>query len=80
MTRTRNGSTESNDDAFNEPLFDGNEKKYMNQCVVRIFISSAGPFVKKLGEGFSSHIGLKRLSVPCPMTWDGFKFYNGLVS
>mgnify|MGYP003953500707 FL=1 len=34
----------------NEPLLDGNEKKYLNQCIDTGWISSEGPFVK-LFEG-----------------------------
>ena len=30
----------------NEPLLDGNEKKYLNQCINTGWISSEGPFVK----------------------------------
>lgn len=30
----------------NEPLLDGNEKKYLNQCIDTGWISSEGPFVK----------------------------------
>lgn len=43
----------------NEPLFDGNEKKYLNQCIDQAWISSEGPFVKKFEEGFSSYLGLR---------------------
>tara|TARA_R110002072_G_scaffold534_2_gene3533 strand:- start:72375 stop:73499 length:1125 start_codon:yes stop_codon:yes gene_type:complete len=31
----------------NEPLLDGNEKKYLNECIDSNWISSEGPFVKK---------------------------------
>ncbi|MFC2066194.1 DegT/DnrJ/EryC1/StrS family aminotransferase [Chloroflexota bacterium] len=43
----------------NEPLFDGNEKKYLNQCIDDAWISSEGPFVKQFEEKFSAYIGLK---------------------
>ena len=43
----------------NEPLFDGNEKKYLNQCIDDAWISSEGPFVKEFEKKFSSYIGLK---------------------
>lgn len=43
----------------NEPLFDGNEKKYLNQCIDQAWISSEGPFVKKFEEGFSAYLGLR---------------------
>lgn len=41
----------------NEPLFDGNEKKYLNQCIDEGWISSEGPFVKEFEENFSSYLG-----------------------
>lgn len=43
----------------NEPLLDGNEKKYLNECIDTGWISSEGPFVKKLEDGFSSYCGQK---------------------
>ncbi len=41
----------------NEPLFDGNEKKYLSQCIDEGWISSEGPFVKEFEEKFSSYLG-----------------------
>lgn len=38
----------------NEPLLNGNEKKYLNECIDTGWISSEGPFVKKFEEEFSS--------------------------
>ena len=32
----------------NEPLLDGNEKKYLCECIDTGWISSEGPFVKEL--------------------------------
>ena len=43
----------------NEPLFDGNEKKYLNQCIDQAWISSEGPFVRQFEEEFSAYLGLK---------------------
>ncbi|KQC04926.1 MAG: aminotransferase DegT, partial [Candidatus Cloacimonas sp. SDB] len=40
----------------NEPLFDGNEKKYLMQCIDEGWISSEGPFVKEFEEKFSSYV------------------------
>jgi perosamine synthetase len=37
----------------NEPLLNGNEKKYLIQCIETGWISSEGPFVKQLEEKFS---------------------------
>lgn len=44
---------------INEPLFDGNEKKYLNQCIDEGWISSEGPFVKEFENNFSSYLGKK---------------------
>ena len=44
---------------INEPLFSGNERKYLNQCIDQAWISSEGPFVKHFEEEFSSYLGLR---------------------
>ena len=44
---------------INEPLLNGNEKKYLNECIDTGWISSEGPFVKKLEEDFANRIGRK---------------------
>jgi perosamine synthetase len=41
----------------NRPVLDGNEKKYLNECIETGWISSEGPFVKKLEVGFSKLMG-----------------------
>ena len=38
----------------NEPLLDGNEKKYLIECIDTGWISSEGPFVKKLEQQFAA--------------------------
>jgi len=43
----------------NEPLLDGNEKKYLNECIDGGWISSEGPFVKQFEEEFASIVGRK---------------------
>ena len=43
----------------NEPLLDGNEKKYLNECIETGWISSEGPFVKRLEEGMAEYTGRK---------------------
>lgn len=43
----------------NEPLLNGNEKKYLNECVDTGWISSEGPFVKKFEEQFAARMGRK---------------------
>lgn len=43
----------------NMPLLDGNEKKYLNECIDTGWISSEGPFVKRFEEGMASYVGRK---------------------
>jgi perosamine synthetase len=43
----------------NEPLLDGNEKKYLTECIDTGWISSEGPFVKRFEEEFANRIGRK---------------------
>jgi len=43
----------------NEPLLDGNEKKYLNECIDTGWISSEGPFVRAFEEGFAARVGRK---------------------
>lgn len=43
----------------NEPLLNGNEKKYLMQCIDTGWISSEGPFVKEFEEKFSKRAGRK---------------------
>ncbi|MBC7428115.1 MAG: DegT/DnrJ/EryC1/StrS family aminotransferase [Bacteriovorax sp.] len=45
--------------AVNEPLLNGNEKKYLNECIDTGWISSEGPFIKKFEEGMASYVGKK---------------------
>jgi perosamine synthetase len=39
----------------NTPLLNGNEKKYINECIDTGWISSDGPFIKKFETGFSNY-------------------------
>jgi len=43
----------------NEPLLQGNEKKYLAECIDTGWISSEGPFVKKFEEKFAAKVGRK---------------------
>lgn len=43
--------------AVNTPLLNGNEKKYLNECIDTGWISSEGPFVKTLEEQFAQKMG-----------------------
>ena len=51
--------------SVNEPLLDGNEKKYLEQCVDTGWISSEGPFVHKFEEGMASLTGRKHGVAVC---------------
>lgn len=49
-------------DAFipvNEPLLDGNEKRYLNECIDTGWISSEGPFVEKFEHNFAERVRRK---------------------
>lgn len=43
----------------NEPLLDGNEKKYLCECIDTGWISSEGPFVKRFEEKMSASVNRK---------------------
>jgi perosamine synthetase len=49
----------------NEPLLNGNEKKYLMECIDTCWISSEGPFVKRFEELFSKYIGGKHGIAVC---------------
>lgn len=40
----------------NTPFFNGNEKKYLNECIETGWISSEGPFVKKFEEDVAKYV------------------------
>jgi len=42
-----------------EPVIDGNEMKYLQDCIKTGFISSVGPYVKKFEESFSKFCGAR---------------------
>lgn len=41
----------------NEPLLNGNEKNYLNECIDTGWISSEGPFIKKFEQGMADYVG-----------------------
>ena len=49
----------------NEPLLDGNEKKYLLECIETGWISSEGPFIKQFEDGFSARVGRKHGIAVC---------------
>jgi perosamine synthetase len=40
----------------NEPCLNGNEKKYLNECIDSGWVSSEGPFVTRLEEQFAAYV------------------------
>jgi perosamine synthetase len=49
----------------NEPLLDGNEKKYLLECIDSGWISSEGPFVKRFEEAFAARVGRRHGIAVC---------------
>jgi perosamine synthetase len=45
--------------SVNEPLLDGDEKKYLLECIETGWISSEGPFIKQFEEKFAARVGRK---------------------
>lgn len=41
----------------NEPLLNGNEKKYLSECIDTGWISSEGPFIDRFESSFAKYIG-----------------------
>jgi hypothetical protein len=42
------------------PLLDGNEKKYVNECLDSTWISSKGSFISRFEDGFSAYLNIER--------------------
>jgi len=49
----------------NEPLLNGNEKKYLNECIDTGWVSSDGPFVKRFEEQFAARVGRRHGIAVC---------------
>jgi perosamine synthetase len=49
----------------NEPLLDGNEKKYLLECIETGWISSEGPFVKDFEQKFAARVNRKHGIAVC---------------
>jgi perosamine synthetase len=49
----------------NEPLLDGNEKKYLLECIETGWISSEGPFIKEFEQKFAARMGRKHGIAVC---------------
>jgi len=48
----------------NSPLFNGNEKKYLNECIDTGWVSSEGPFVKRFENDMAQYVG-RRFATAC---------------
>lgn len=48
---------------LHEPLFIGNEKKYLNECIDSTFVSSVGKFVDRFEEMVAEYTGAKKAVV-----------------
>src|SRR5436190_17950006 len=48
---------ESRPIAVNEPLLNGNEKKYLAECIDTGWISSEGPFVARFEQAYAGYLG-----------------------
>ncbi|MEX2230710.1 MAG: DegT/DnrJ/EryC1/StrS family aminotransferase [Cyclobacteriaceae bacterium] len=49
----------------NEPLLDGNEKKYLSECIDSGWISSEGPFVKEFEERIAEYFNRRYAIAVC---------------
>lgn len=49
----------------NEPLFSGNEKAYLNECIDTGWVSSEGPFVRRFEERFAARLGRRYAVAVC---------------
>lgn len=47
-----------------EPLLDGNEARYLAECVATNFVSSVGPFVARFEDAFATAVGA-RYAIAC---------------
>ncbi|MCU0968074.1 MAG: DegT/DnrJ/EryC1/StrS family aminotransferase [Rubrivivax sp.] len=49
----------------NEPLLDGNEKRYLAECIETGWISSEGPFVERFEHGMAARMGRRHAVAVC---------------
>src|SRR5207302_6257634 len=49
----------------NEPLLDGNEERYLAECIRTGWISSEGPFVQRLEADFAARVGRRHGVAVC---------------
>ena len=48
-----------------EPLLNGNERRYVNECLDSGWISSEGPFTRKFEERFAKRVGRRHGIAVC---------------
>lgn len=49
----------------NEPLLDGNEKRYLEECIDSGWVSSEGPFVSRFEAGVAAYVGRRHGIAVC---------------
>ena len=49
----------------NEPLLDGNEKRYLTECIDTGWISSEGPFIQRFEQAFAARVGRRHAIAVC---------------
>ncbi|HEX2722813.1 MAG TPA: DegT/DnrJ/EryC1/StrS aminotransferase family protein [Gemmatimonadaceae bacterium] len=49
----------------NQPVLDGNERKYLSQCIDTGWISSEGPFIREFEERFAARVGRRHGVAVC---------------
>lgn len=49
----------------NTPLLDGNERKYLLECLETGWISSEGPFIRRFEDGFAARVGRRHGIAVC---------------
>jgi perosamine synthetase len=49
----------------NEPVLDGNERKYLNECIDTGWISSEGPFIREFEVQFAERVGRRHGIAVC---------------
>jgi perosamine synthetase len=49
----------------NEPVLDGNERKYLNECIDTGWISSEGPFIREFETRFAERVGRRHGVAVC---------------
>ena len=64
--------------SLHEPVFIGNEKKYLNECIDSTYVSSVGPFVNKFENLLQNITGVKK-AIPVVNGTSGIQVALNLV-